>query len=115
MADGMTSGVTNPIFKMGFWLLGKSVFGATNDAADGLVELEAEDNFNFKERLVDIKVPTLVIGGENDSFYPIRETAEGIPAAKLILYKKSGHTAMFRSSFNRDVFSFLSRDKTEVK
>jgi pimeloyl-ACP methyl ester carboxylesterase len=92
--------------------LGKSVFGASNGSADGLVELEAEDKFNFKERLADIKVPTLVIGGENDSFYPIRETAEGIPGAKLILYKKSGHTAMFKPQFNRDVLSFLSQDKT---
>lgn len=112
MADGMTSGLLNPASQIGFWILGKSVFGATNNAADGLVELEAEDKFNFKEQLADIKVPTLVIGGETDSFYPIRETAEGIPHAKLILYKKSGHTAMFKSRFNRDVLSFLRQDKT---
>jgi len=58
MADGMTSGLLNPASQIGFWILGKSVFGATNDASDGLVELEAEDKFNFKEYLADIKVPT---------------------------------------------------------
>jgi len=42
MADGMTSGLLNPASQIGFWILGKSVFGATNDASDGLVELEAE-------------------------------------------------------------------------
>jgi pimeloyl-ACP methyl ester carboxylesterase len=115
MADGMTSGLLNLAFKILFWMFGKSIFGALSGSGDGLVELEAEDKFNFKERLADIKVPTLVIGGENDSFYPIRETADGIPNAKLILYKKVGHTAMFKSQFNRDVFNFLSQDKTEVK
>ena len=112
MADGMTSGLLNPVSKTGFWVLGKNVFGATNDASDGLVELEAEDKFNFKEHLADIRVPTLVIGGETDSFYPVRETVEGILNAKLILYKKSGHIAMYKSRFNHYVLSFLSQDKT---
>ena len=109
MADGMTSGVLNPAFKILFWLFGKVIFGAVDNVSDGLVELEAEDQFNFKEHLAEIKTPTMVIGGENDNFYPIRETADGIPGAKLILYKKVGHTAMFKRQFNRDVISFLTR------
>ena len=109
MADGMTSGVMNPVFKVLFWMFGKVIFSAADNASDGLVELEAEDKFNFKEHLAEIKTPTMVIGGENDNFYPIRETADSIPGAKLILYKKVGHTAMFKRRFNRDVLSFLTQ------
>jgi len=56
---------------------------------------EAEDKHDFKERLAEIKVPTLVIGGEEDHFYPIRETTARIPNAELILYEGFGHNAMF--------------------
>jgi pimeloyl-ACP methyl ester carboxylesterase len=70
--------------------------------------LEAEDKFDFTERLAAIRVPTLVIGGESDKFYPLRRTAEGIPSAKLILYKNAGHMAMMKSQFSRDVLDFLS-------
>ena len=90
-------------------MFGKVIFGVADNASDGLVELEAEDKFNFKEHLAEIKTPTMVIGGENDNFYPIRETADSIPGAKLILYKKVGHTAMFKRQLNRDVISFLIR------
>jgi len=108
MASGMTSGAMRPVLTAFFWILGKGMFGVSDDPSDGLVELEAEDKFNFKERLADIKVPTLVIGGENDYFYPIRETAFGIPSAKLILYEGVGHGAMMKRQFSEDVTAFLT-------
>ena len=87
------------------------MFGSPDNPSDGLAELEAEDRFDFKERLAEIKVPTLVIGGENDRFYPVQETAAGIPSAKLILYKNAGHTAVMKRRFNRDVLAFLTDDR----
>jgi len=108
LATGMTSGVIRPIFKACFWLFGKRIFGAPSNPSDGLVELEAEDKHDFKERLAEIKVPTLVIGGEEDFFYPIRETAVGIPNAKLILYEGVGHGAMMKRQFSEDVLAFLT-------
>lgn len=84
------------LFKSLFWLLGKRVVGVPDNPSDGLVEIEAEDKHDFKERLAEIKVPTLVIGGEEDFFYPIRETAAGIPNAKLILYEGVGHLAIMK-------------------
>ncbi len=101
-------GVKKLLFKSLFWLLGKRIFGAPSNPSDGLVELEAEDKHDFKERLAEIKVPTLVIGGEEDYFYPIRETAEGIPNAKLILYEGLGHDAIMKRQFNEDVLAFLT-------
>jgi pimeloyl-ACP methyl ester carboxylesterase len=77
---------------------------------DPLIEAEAEANHDTKERLVEIKAPTLVIGGDNDFFSPAqlyRETAAGIPNAKLILYKESGHNAGFDMRLNKDILAFL--------
>jgi len=109
MASGMMPrGVKRLSFKSLFWLFGKRVFGAPSNPSDGLVELEAEDKHDFKERLAEIKMPTLVIGGEEDFFYPIRETAAGIPSAKLILYEGVGHGAMMKRQFSEDVTAFLT-------
>ena len=100
-------GIKKHLFKSLMWLFG--TVGAPPDPSDGLIEIEAEDKHNFKEQLSKIKMPTLVIGGEEDFFYPIRETASGIPDAKLILYEGFGHNAMFnnRRQFNEDILTFL--------
>ena len=82
-----------------------------NDMSDGIVELDAEDKFNFKERLSEIKVPTLVIGGAEDPLYLMRETAEGIPGARLILHEKAGHTAMMK----KDLQSLLFQNQIFLK
>jgi pimeloyl-ACP methyl ester carboxylesterase len=110
MAGVMVSGAIKPLAIAFFWILGKGMFGSSDSPSDGLVELEAEHRFNFKEHLADIKVPTLVIGGEKDRFYPIRETAEGIPSAKLILHKNAGHMAMMKRRFRLDILAFLTED-----
>lgn len=49
--------------------------------------IEAEDKHDFKDRLAEITVPTLVIAGDQDPFYSetlFHETAEGIPNARFI-------------------------------
>ena len=111
MAGVMVSGMISPVLKSFFWILGRGMFGSPDGPSDGLAELEAEDRFNFKERLAEIKVPTLIIGGENDRFYLVQETAAGIPSAKLILYKNAGHMAVMKRRFNRDVLAFLTEDR----
>jgi pimeloyl-ACP methyl ester carboxylesterase len=84
-------------------------FGAPEDPSDVVVTVEAEDKFNFKERLAQIAAPTLVVAGEEDPYYSMalfRETAEGIPNARLILYPGEGHPAGGQQ-FRRDVLAFL--------
>ena len=103
-------GIKKYLFKLFTWLFG--AIGAPTDPSDGLVEIEAEDKHNFKELLAEIKVPTLVIGGEEDFFYPIRETAVGIPNAELILYEGAGHGAMMKRQFSEDVLAFLTEGTT---
>jgi pimeloyl-ACP methyl ester carboxylesterase len=87
--------------------------GVPKDPSDLVVATEAEDTHNFKNRLAEIKAPTLVVAGAEDPFYSeilFRETAEGIPNARLILYKGMGHPA-YGEQFGRDVLGFLSEDE----
>ncbi len=95
------------------WLsAGLLSLNAPKDPTDLVVTVAAEDKFAFKNRLAEIVAPTLVAGGVDDFFYSpalFRETADGIPNAKLRLYKKMGHPAGGKQ-FRRDVLAFL-RDK----
>jgi pimeloyl-ACP methyl ester carboxylesterase len=82
------------------------------DPSDLIVTLLAEDQFSFQQQLARIAAPTLVIAGDRDPFYTpalFRETAAGIPNARLCLYEKMGHPAGGKQ-FRRDVLAFL-RDK----
>ena len=108
LAGAMSSGVAKPFFVSLFWLFGKGMFGSPATPSDGVVEIEAEDKHDFKDRLIEIRVPTLVIGGEKDFFYPVKETADGIPNARLVLYKGAGHTALMKRQFGEDVLAFLT-------
>ena len=110
MSTSMFSGFKGLLFKSMFWLLGKGMFGSPKTPSDGIVEIEAEDRFNFKDHLAEIKVPTLVIGGDKDFFYPVSETADRIPDAKRVIYEGIGHTAAMKRQFSVDVLEFLSPD-----
>ena len=83
---------------------------APDDPSDLIVTVEAEDKHDFRDRLSEIRAPTLVIAGAQDPFYTetlLRETAEGIPNARLILYPGKGH-APTGEQFCHDVLAFLN-------
>ena len=68
---------------------------------------------NFKDRLKDIKGPTLVMSGELDVGYTaddVRTTAERIPNAELILFKGYGHNLTFSNNkqIQKDILKFLN-------
>jgi len=91
-------------------LMGGKLFGAPENPSDLVITIEAEDKHDFIDRLAQIKAPTLVVAGDEDPFYTealFRETAEGIPNARLVLYKGMGHPAGGRQ-FQRDVLMFLN-------
>ena len=90
-------------------LFGGAIFGKPKDNNDVAIMVEAEDKHEFKDRLGEISSPTLVAAGENDPFYTpelFKETAEGIPNARLALYEKMGHPAS-GEQFQKDVSEFL--------
>jgi len=100
-------GIAKHVFKWFMWLLGP--LSIPTDPSDGIVEIEAEDRHDLSDDLDKIKADTLVIGGEEDFFYPVRETARKIPNARLVLYPNLGHNAMFARSrqFGEEIRTFL--------
>ena len=96
-----------PVVWLGSLLFG--TFGAPEDPNDLVVTIEVEDKHDFKDRLAQITAPTLVVAGDKDPFYTetlFRETASGLPNARLILYKGMGHPASGKQ-FGSDVLAFL--------
>jgi len=100
-------GIAKHFFKLFMGLMGPLMI--PTDPSDGIVEIEAEDRHDLSDHLDKIKADTLVIGGEEDFFYPVRETAEKIPNARLVLYPRLGHNAMFARSrqFGEEIRAFL--------
>ncbi len=97
--------------KLVIWIgaLVAGTFGVPDDPSDVVVTIEAEDKLDFKDRLWQIKAPTLVVAGAEDPYYTVdlfRETAAGIPQARLILYPRMGHPASGKQ-FRQDVLKFL--------
>lgn len=120
-AYGAMMGISNPkkgakryLAKSLTWLVSLlgGLMDAPKDPSDLVVTIEAEDKHDFRDRLSEITAPTLVIAGDRDPFYTealFRETAAGIPNAKLILYKGMGHPASGKR-FERDVLDFITED-----
>lgn len=100
-------GIARHLFKWFMWLVAPLLIPA--DPSDGIVEIEADDRYDLSDQLDRIKADTLVIGGEEDFFYDIRETAGKIPHARLVLYPDLGHNAMFVRSrqFGEQIRTFL--------
>ena len=83
--------------------------GAPKDGSDMVATVNAEDEFDFRDRLGQVPVPTLLVAGADDPFYTpelFRATADGIPDCELRLYPGMGHPAK-GPQFERDVLAFL--------
>ena len=98
------------------WLAGPLFARREWDPSDMISTIRAEDAFDIGDRLGEISAPTLVIGGGRDRFYPtdlFRETAEGIPNARLMIYEDRAHGgAIADRRFGRDVVAFLLAGQT---
>lgn len=85
--------------------------GSRADYTDAVVVLNAEDGFDLRGRLHDIKAATLLIQGEEDLVYPLelaRQTVEGIPDAQLVVYPGRSHSGTFTDGrFAPDALAFL--------
>jgi pimeloyl-ACP methyl ester carboxylesterase len=102
-----------------FWLVGSALVGRAKDPSDMVAVIMAEDAFDVGDRLAELRMPTLVIGGSDDQFYQangeriIAETAERIPGARLVLYDGKGHAGTFMDKrLPRDVLAFVGEDRT---
>ena len=70
-------------------------------------------NYDFRDRLPDVKVPTLIVWGEKDSIIPVRDATEFerlIPDSRKVVMKDTGHIPMAErpQAFNDVLVGFLA-------
>ncbi|MHA2325327.1 MAG: alpha/beta fold hydrolase [Promethearchaeota archaeon] len=94
-------------------LFGKWSIGKISYPNDFLTEIRGDTEMNFKDRLKEIKAPTLILCGDSDIGYPVKlvgQTAEGIPNSKLILYEGHGHLLAAKwKETHKDILDFLEQ------
>ncbi len=97
-------------------MVGPSMLKNIQYPNDFQVGVMADCNMDFKNRLKEIKVPTLVITGEKDIGYSIEDvkaTAEGIENSQLLIYEKFGHD-LYSDNYkevNMNILQFLIQDR----
>jgi pimeloyl-ACP methyl ester carboxylesterase len=74
--------------------------------------LEANLNYDFRERLPEIACPTLIVWGEDDRLITARDAqvfAELIPDSRVVMYEDTGHMSMLErpEAFNALLEEFL--------
>ncbi len=75
--------------------------------------LRASLDYDFRDRLPDVKVPTLIVWGEKDSIIPTRDADEFerlIEDSRKVVMRDTGHIPMAErpDAFNRVVVEFLA-------
>ena len=70
-------------------------------------------DYDFRDRLPDVKAPTLIVWGEKDSIIPVRDAQEFerlIPDSRKIVMKDTGHIPMAErpQAFNDVLVEFLA-------
>jgi pimeloyl-ACP methyl ester carboxylesterase len=74
--------------------------------------LQANLNYDFRDRLTEIVCPTLIVWGDSDRIITVRDAdtfAELIPGARKVVFEDTGHVAMFErpAAFNALLTDFL--------
>jgi pimeloyl-ACP methyl ester carboxylesterase len=80
--------------------------------------LEAIVDYDFRDRLGDIRSPTLVVWGEEDMLVPVQDAQEyerQIPAARRLVFEDTGHMPMVERprTFNDAVLEFMDEPRRE--
>lgn len=79
-----------------------------------VADFQACHVFDVRERLSEIKAPTLVVVGEEDKLTPIKLSRflhENIPNSELVVVKNAGHFPMLESpnELNKAIEKFLTK------
>jgi pimeloyl-ACP methyl ester carboxylesterase len=85
----------------------------SGQSSPGFIDaLDALTDYDFRDRLVDVKVPVLLVWGREDNLVPVEDADEFerlIPNARKVVLDDTGHVAMIErpSTFNDLVVEFL--------
>jgi pimeloyl-ACP methyl ester carboxylesterase len=77
-----------------------------------LLAMDALLSYDFRDRLSEIRCPTLIVHGEDDMLVPVADAHEFqrlIPGSRLLILKDTGHVPMLERprTFNRALADFL--------
>jgi pimeloyl-ACP methyl ester carboxylesterase len=114
MASVNVSSETNKRLARAFMaVFGRFVLRVPSDPSDFLTTLEADLDHDTTDRLPELSVPTLIIGGSDDHFFSealLSETAGKIPGAELRVYEGVGHGVPKerKHRYEDDALAFLS-------
>lgn len=93
-------------------IVGKAFVSPPRYGHDFITTLRADLNFDSRPLLPTLRVPTLILGGSMDVFFPaplLREIADLLPNATLKIYQGAGHglVKMQKRRFETDVLQFF--------
>jgi pimeloyl-ACP methyl ester carboxylesterase len=82
--------------------------------------LDALTDYDFRDRLPDVKVPVLLVWGREDNLVPVQDADEFerlIPNARKVIFEDTGHVPMLErpSTFNDLVVDFLAQSTTDQR
>ena len=75
-------------------------------------------DYDLRERLPEIRCPTLIVWGEDDMVIPSRDAEEyerSIPGARRVVFEDTGHVPMIErpETFNQCVLEFIDEPRRE--
>lgn len=86
----------------------------TGSGKPGFIDgLDALTDYDFRDRLDDVKAPVLLVWGEDDNLVPVTDADEFerlIPNARKVIFEDTGHVPMLErpQSFNDVVVDFFA-------
>jgi pimeloyl-ACP methyl ester carboxylesterase len=80
--------------------------------------LDALTDYDFRDRLGEVKVPVLLVWGKDDNLVPVKDADEFerlIPDARKVIFEDTGHVPMLErpSTFNDLVVEFLAESEAD--
>lgn len=101
----------------------EKVFGESTKEEwyEGFIRLvRSAEDFDLREEVEKIKVPTLIIGAEYDATTPVRyqeDLQRKIAGSKLVMIKGSGHASMYEKpyEFTSIVMGFIGISNKKIK
>src|SRR5262245_29070781 len=120
MSEILLTGETSKRLLRGFMrLFGRLLVSPPEHPQDFLATMNADLAHDTSALLPTLRMPTLVLAGDLDPFFPaplLQETADLIPNAALIVYAGAGHglTKTHKRRFEDDVLAFLAPSTTSV-
>lgn len=113
LARGSYSDLRSVTYPPFIHTIGRFVLPRPADPDDVRLSLEAILDYDGRAELADVEHPTLVIGGSRDPYFTadvLRETADGVPDARLVLIRGAKHGAFHerKLTFDRKTTAFLT-------